>query len=208
MTKVGGKEIQTTDNKVYNFQITKIGKKRKQKMNVVDFFSVCGQQQFEENAEINPVEIKIENEKIQLMFQKYNKYIIRFKLESLTFSSSIKNNTEKIFSVTNGLSGAKYSLINGELFQTVGVINLSEIENWQKMKKSSWWVNVNFQSQTNNRSSKHFSYNFSTRKIGDVLNFTLTLIDDKNKIIKFEKNEKKFPVLSFLIEFIWNDPNK
>ena len=66
-------------------------------MSVVDFISVHGQQKFEENAEINPIEIKIENEKIQLMFQKYNKYIIRFKLESLIFSSLIENNTEKIF---------------------------------------------------------------------------------------------------------------
>ena len=59
------------------------------------------------------------------MFQKCNKYIIRFKLDSLIFSSSIKNNA-KIFLVTNGLSNAKYSLINGELFQTVGVINLAK----------------------------------------------------------------------------------
>ena len=96
------------------------------------------------------------------MFQKCNKYIIRFKLDSLIFSSSIKNNA-KIFLVTNGLSNAKYSLINGELFQTVGVINLSEIENWEKIKKSRW-VNANFQSQTNNRSAKHFSYNFLREK--------------------------------------------
>ena len=85
-------------------------------MNTVDFISARRQQQFEENSEINPTEIKIENEKVQLLIQKYNKYIIRFKLESLAFSSSIKNNTEKIFLVTNALSSAKYSLINGELF--------------------------------------------------------------------------------------------
>ena len=107
-TKVRGKEIQTTDNKVHNFQITNIGKKRKQKMSVVDFISVHGQQKCEENAEISPIEINIENEKIQLMFQKYNKYIIRFKLESLIFSSLIENNNEKIFLVTNGLSDVKY----------------------------------------------------------------------------------------------------
>ena len=83
-------------------------------MNVVDFISVHRQQQFEENAEINPIKIKIENEKIQLMFQKYHKHVIRFKLESLIFSSSIENNTKKIFLVTNGLSNAKYSLINDE----------------------------------------------------------------------------------------------
>ena len=66
------------------------------------------------------------------MFQKYNKYINIFKLENLIFSSSIENNTKKIFLVTNELSDTKYSLINGELFQTVGVITLSETVNWGK----------------------------------------------------------------------------
>ena len=35
------------------------------------------------------------------MFQKHNKYINIFKLENLIFSSSIENNTKKIFLVTN-----------------------------------------------------------------------------------------------------------
>ena len=90
ITKVSRKEIQTTDSKVHNFQITKISKKGKQKMNVVDFISVLGQQQFEKNTKINPIRIKIENEKAQIMFFKYSKYIIRLKLESLILSSSIK----------------------------------------------------------------------------------------------------------------------
>ena len=51
-------------------------------MKVVDFISVCEQQKFEENAEINQIEIKIENEKIQLIFQKYNKYIISSNLKA------------------------------------------------------------------------------------------------------------------------------
>ena len=37
-------------------------------MNVVDFISVLGQQQFEKNAKINPIRIKIENGKAQIMF--------------------------------------------------------------------------------------------------------------------------------------------
>ena len=45
ISEANGKEIQITDNKVHNFQITKIGKKRKQKMNVVGFISVRRQQQ-------------------------------------------------------------------------------------------------------------------------------------------------------------------
>ena len=43
-----------------------------------------------------------------------------------------------------------------------------------------------------------------------MLNFTLTLIDDKNKEIKFENREKNFPIVSFLIKFlVWiNLPKK
>ena len=194
ITKVSRKEIQTTDSKVHNFQITKISKKGKQKMNVVDFISVLGQQQFEKNTKINPIRIKIENEKAQIMFLKYSKYIIRLKLESLILSSSIKNDTEKIFLVTNGLSDAKYSLINDELFKTIGVINLREIENWEKIKKVFLEGKCKFPVETESRSAKHFSYNFSMRKTVDVLNLTLTLIDHKNKFIKFEKNKKNCSV--------------
>ena len=35
-----------------------------------------------------------------------------------------------------------------------------------------------------------------------MLNFMLTLIDDKNKEIKFENKEKNFSIISFLIKFL------
>ena len=60
-----------------------------------------------------------------------------------------------------------------------------------RKKKSSQWVNVNFQAQSGNRDAKHFSYNFITKSTGIGLNFTLKLIDDENKTIKFEDTEKK-----------------
>ena len=43
------------------------------------------QQSFEEEAEINPIEIKIENDNIQNVFEKYKKYVARFRLEGLLF---------------------------------------------------------------------------------------------------------------------------
>ena len=149
-----------------------------------------GQQNFEDNAKINPIEIKIENEKIQNMFQKYKKRPVKFSLEVLLFSSKIKNETEKILVTVGGLMDAKYSLIRGKLYQKIGIINLNKIKNWSKVKKSSQWVNVNFQTQSDNRDAKHFSYNFITKNIGDVLNFMLKLIDDENKDTKFEDKEK------------------
>ena len=66
-------------------------------MTTIDFISMRGQQKFEDDAEINPVEIKIENDKIQNMLEKYKKNSFKFSLEGLLFSSAIKNETEKIF---------------------------------------------------------------------------------------------------------------
>ena len=89
----------TTDQKVHNLQLTKIGKKRKVRMTIVDFISIRSKQNFEDDAEINPIEIKIENDKIQNMFEKNP---VKFTLEGLLFSSRIKNGTEKIFVTTGG----------------------------------------------------------------------------------------------------------
>ena len=62
---------------------------------------------------------------------------IRFKLNSILFASTVKNDTEKTFLQTSGLRSAKYALLNNKHKQIIGVINLNEIENWTKIKKPS-----------------------------------------------------------------------
>ena len=102
-------------------------------------------------------------------------------LEGILFASWIKNETEKIFLQTTGLSDAKYGLINDKHKQTIGVINLNQIENWNEIKKSSRWVNINFQSQKDNKNTSHFSYNLVTNNKEDLLNFRPKLVDTGNK---------------------------
>ena len=180
----------------------KIDEKGKARMTTIDFISIRGQQNIEDDAEINPVQLKIENDKIQNMFEKYKKNSVKFSLEGLHYSSAIKNEMEKIFLTVGGLMDAKYSLINRKLYQTIAIINLNVIKNWNRIKKSSRWVNINFQAQGYNRDAKHFSYNIITKNMGDMLNFTLKLIDDENKEMKFEDKEKKFPIVNFLLEYL------
>ena len=170
-------------------------------MTTIDFIIIRGQQNFEDDAEINPIEIKIENDKIQNMFKKYLKKSVKFSLEGFLFLSAIKSKTEKILVTFGGLMDAKYGRINRKLYQKIGVINLNEIKNWNEIKKFSWWVNVNFQVQGDNRDAKHFSYNFITKSTEDVLNFTLKLIDDENKEIKSEDKEKKMRIVNFCLNF-------
>ena len=63
-------------------------------MTTIDFISIRGQQNFEDDAEIKPVEIKIAND--------------------LLFSSATKNETEKTFIIKSALTYAKYDFINGK----------------------------------------------------------------------------------------------
>ena len=62
------------------------------------------------------------------MFEKHKKNPVKFNLKRLLFSSTIKNDTEKIFVTLDGLTDVKYSLINRKLYQTIGVTDLNEIK--------------------------------------------------------------------------------
>ena len=73
IAKVSRQKTETTDQKIHNFQLTKIGGKRKARMTAIDFISIRDQKNFQDNAEINSIEMKTENDKIQNMFEKYPK---------------------------------------------------------------------------------------------------------------------------------------
>ena len=157
-------------------------------MSVLDFVIICGQQGFYEQQAINPIDIRVENNRIQNVFDKYARNKVQFALEGILFSSSVKNDTEKIFLETTGLTDG---LIN-DFKQVIGLINLNQIENLNKIKKSWRWVNLNSQPQRDNKNARHFSYNFITNNKDDLLNFKSKLVDTENKLIEFVQGEKKF----------------
>ena len=65
--------------------LQRLGKKRKARMTTIDFISIRGRQNFEDDAEINPIEMKIENGKIQNMFEKCIKNPVKFTSRSYFF---------------------------------------------------------------------------------------------------------------------------
>ena len=54
IAKVSGKKTETMNQKVHHFKLTKIWKKRKVRMTTIDFISIRGQQNFEDDAEKTP----------------------------------------------------------------------------------------------------------------------------------------------------------
>ena len=97
IAKISGEKADTADKKVHQILISWLGRKRKKQMSVLDFVNIRGQQGFDEEKAINPIDISIENNRIQNMFNKYARNKVRFALERILFSSSIKNDTDKIF---------------------------------------------------------------------------------------------------------------
>ena len=67
-------------------------------MEVIDFLNMRRQQKFEEEKYLNPIEIRIENDRVQSIMTKYRKNSTRFRLEGLLFSSNKEQNRRNIFS--------------------------------------------------------------------------------------------------------------
>ena len=105
-------------------------------MKIIDEIKIEGFQNFEQYMKINPINIQIIDPEIQTKLMFYSKkYKYIFIANSLLFSSSIKEDTKIIFITTNGLNDTKDIFINRKIFQGIGVIYISEIENWDKIKK-------------------------------------------------------------------------
>ena len=123
-------------------------------------------------------------------------------LLTVLFSSAIKENINAIFITTNGLNDAKCILINGKLFQGIGTIHISEIENWDKIKNKSHWTNVILTDASISIAGKHFAFAFETRDLHNLLNFEYSLLNDKGELLEFVDGEDKIRALNFSIQIV------
>ena len=110
---VSGTDLETGNNKLYKILFTRLSKSKKS-MNILDFLIIRVQQVFEEGGDINPIEIKIEGNRVRNLFEKYKDNKISFKLIGLLIVSSVVNGTEKTLLQTTGLKSTKYALLNDE----------------------------------------------------------------------------------------------
>ena len=131
-----------------------------------------------------------------------NKYC--FIITSFLLSLSFKVETNVIFMLCSGLNGAKKALINGKLYEMLGVSNLSEICKLKNIRGSSRWVNA--VSDKDIKKSDHFAFSLITGNVWDAWNFSFSLLNDKAELISFPSSKQKVPVLNFKIQVIkWCD---
>ena len=191
-------KMERKDAKVSNFSILstkpkrKVGSIRKVSYQLVDAFRIAGLQNCNLDEKLNLIEINIRDSKIQEKLSRYGtqRYKYRFIVDSLLISSSVAQDANVIFLICNGLNDARDLLINGKLYKSICVTNISKIKDWTKLKGVSKWINIIFNDSENPTLAKHFAFAFETVNLSNLLNFQLSLLDGKAKPIKFALNEK------------------
>ena len=94
-------------------------------------------------------------------------------------------------------------LINGKLLQGIGAIYISEIENWDKIKNKSHWLNVKLTDSLIPIAAKDFAFAFETQDFNTLLNFEYSLLNDGGELLKFADGETKIPALNFSIKVVY-----
>ena len=90
---------------------------------LMDGFRIVGLQNYNVDKKLYVIEINIRDREIQRKISKYGiqSYKYHFTLDSLLISSSVVQNTNVIFLICNGLNRARDSLINGKLYESIGL---------------------------------------------------------------------------------------
>ena len=117
LTSVSRKLPKSKDRKIYNLSLTKIGEKRKRRMEeAIETVIICSQQSFEIAGVLNPVQIEIEDDRILNMLKRYKNVVYRLTSLGLFFPASTKNDTEQIFITCREVNNIKKALKNSKSY--------------------------------------------------------------------------------------------
>ena len=193
LTKIDRTFPQTKDKKMHELCIVQTGKKRKMQ-GPLDSLFVRDQQDFDLYEQLNPIEIKITDDTVINKLNKYKQIKSRFTMLGLLFPANIQNDTNQIFLTCRELNKAKTGLINGKILSILGMINLDKINEYNKIKGKSVWINANFE-DIKDKNSEYISFSFETKNLSDSLSFSLYLVDSQNNKITFSSGEKTLALL-------------
>ena len=172
-------------------KLLRLGQKRKMK-EALDTILVKVLQNYNNYTVLNPLEIDLRSNYLSKKIDEYRGFTFEVILRNLLFSSSITNDTQNVFVKFKRicyLNSAKKTLINGKIYDILGIVNLREIKNWETIKQNSIYVNVKFDGIHYMENAKHYGFKFKTTFPTEVLEFTCEFIDDKNK--KYPRVDKR-----------------
>ena len=88
---------------------------------------IRGQQKFDLHDVLNPIQIEINDDRILNKLKKNKNFYYKLTPIGILFPSSVTNDTSQIFVTCRALNNAKIVLINGKIYNILGIINLNKI---------------------------------------------------------------------------------
>ena len=184
--------------KIHDFSITQLGKRKKNIMpEPTETIIIRAQQDFDVVGGLNPIQIKISHDMILNSLKKYNNVTYKIIPLRILFPATITNDTNLIFVTGKNLSGVKKSILSFKANNILAEINTGKINNWEKIKGQSIWVNVHFKDHKEINNNSHLCFPFVTRSFSDLTSFSIFLQDDQNKKTEFNEGEKKISIFNF-----------
>ena len=202
---IASQKLNLRKRKINNLLIiSTFSKNRKRKMrDILETIMVKALQKFENYMVLNPLDIDIRSNYMTKILDDFKYFTYQVMLKNILFSANIVNNTQQIFVTCHNLDSAKKALINGKLYSILGIINLSEIKNWEEVKGKSIYVNAKFDDITSNTETAiHFGFKFNSAYPTEFFEFKIEFLDDKAKKIEFANGEKKVPALDLQINIL------
>ena len=187
--------------KIHDFSITQLGKRKKNIMpEPTETIIIRAQQDFDVVGGLNPIQIKISHDMILNSLKKYNNVTYKIIPLRILVPATITNDTNLIFVTGKNLSGVKKSILSFKANNILAEINTGKINNWEKIKGQSIWVNVHFKDHKEINNNSHLCFPFVTRSFSDLMSFSIFLQDDQNKKTEFNEGEKKISIFNFQID--------
>ena len=129
---------------------------------VIDTIIVKALQSYDKYSTLNPLEINLNSNYLSKIIHDYKGFTFEVRLTNVLFSSSLENDTQNIFIVCHNLNSAKKALINNKIYSLLGIINLKEIKQWNKMKGKLLYVNAKIDDSHYMENAKHFGFKFKS----------------------------------------------
>ena len=128
-------------------------------------------QNLKQTAVLNPIFIDISTtEPFNNFIQKYppEKFISRFRLTSITTSTSMRNLNNTILIMCVRLNQCKKADVNGKEVNVLGVIHTRNINNWEQLRETSSWINIDLADYLNAQEASNLSFRFLTKSIYSI----------------------------------------
>ena len=134
----------------------------------VDSLIVLGIQDLKQITVLNLIFIDIgTTEPFNNFIQKYppEKFIYRFRLTSITLSTSMKNLNNIILIACVGLNECKKADVNGKEVNVIRVIHTENINKWEQLKVTSSWIHIDLVDYLNAQEPSNLPFSFLTESM-------------------------------------------